>query len=442
MIWAFPVPSPSPPCPHLPTSLLLSSLSSALSVFPVLCASLHEDSRGAASLHLDNLNPVTFTEATHPLRLIDCIPPPSLRYGPSLSSLSGPSVVDYSRLPTDLCSPVRGDWKGTSCAVRVTRLGCGGVLLGLSAFHCLMDAAAVGAFLCEWGRRCGALKGGLTETSIPPIAHPPSFDRQFLVEGMKAALEAAPVTDNIFRIRLEGPAATTAENSPSPSSPDPPHVIGRVYHFPRAELESIRRAATVGCSSPDLSVHDSLFAHLMRTIARATDTVDSSEVMVCQAVNGRRVFGQGEFFGSCAFWLHHRTTYTSILSSLPLTAAAVHATHSTPDRTALLAYNGYLDSAPAYSNIQLTARITTHDFHVASWRHSGMYDVDFGDGPCSFCGPSQGRFTRYVIFLDTPRGSAGEGGVDVCLALEDKHWEAMRQQGHLHEYRSADHVDT
>ena len=63
-----------------------------------------------------------------------------------------------------------------------------------------------------------------------------------------------------------------------------------------------------------------------------------------------------------------------------------------------------------------------------------MYDADFGSGVPLFAGPTVFHLPRYMLFLDTPRGSEGEGGVDICLALEEGHYINMMEQGNLHYY--------
>ena len=381
---------------------------------------------------LDNSNPVQLIEAAHPSSLADCIPPAAVRYATPQPPVGWehPQLLDCARIPAGLCTMVSGDWTGTACTVQVTRFACGGVVLGLSAFHCLMDAQAAATFMGEWGRQCAALKSG--DAVIRPMLSPPSFDRSFMTGGMQQALADHPIHDHIFGI---SPTAPLPDASPSTATYVPPHVISRVYHFPRKELERIRQAAsTEGKSETSaISVHDALFAHLVQAIGAAAGTVGGEAVMVCQATNGRKVLDAPHFFGSCAFWLHHRSTNAAVQASLPATAAAIHHTHASRSGSSLLAYNAHMASAPT-THIRLTARITTHDYHVASWRNSGMYDVDFGWGAADLMGPSQQRYARYVLFGDGAKGSAGEGGVDVWLALEDEHWKRMVEQGQLHRF--------
>lgn len=52
-----------------------------------------------------------------------------------------------------------------------------------------------------------------------------------------------------------------------------------------------------------------------------------------------------------------------------------------------------------------------------------VYNFNFGFGAPVYAGPGlaskENAFCRkFMIFLDTPRGCEGEGGVDVWLALE------------------------
>ena len=431
MLWAFPLPPSTAVDSHMATPLLVASLASALDSFPVLCSSLHEDTRGAATLIFDNANPVALVEATHASPLSDCIPSTSDRYGPPQppKSWSHPQLVDSALIPADVCTAVSSDWTGAGCSVQVTRFACGGVVLGLSAFHCLMDAQSAATFLGEWGRQCAALKSGQTPAAM---ANPPVFDRSFMTDGMEAALTQRPIKEHIFRI-LDGPAPPTA--AAPPAGWVPPHVVGRVYYFPRTELEAMRRAAQGEAS--EISVHDALFSHMNAVIGAATGTVSEEAALVCQAMNGRKALGQPHFFGSCAFWLNYRSNHAAVQASLPATAAAVHHSHASPDRTDLLAHNGYMGSAPTTAHAQLQARITTRDYHVASWRNCGMYDVDFGSGRPALMGPASNAHARYVIFTDGPKGTEGEGGVDVWLALEDEHWKRMVEQGRLHKYATS-----
>ena len=153
---------------------------------------------------------------------------------------------------------------------------------------------------------------------------------------------------------------------------------------------------------------------------------------------GRRALGQPHFFGCPSFWLHHRSTFASILASLHRTALAVHHTHASPSRAELLAGEGYLATFPTYADVRIVPRLTTHDLHVASWRHSGMLDADFGQGPATFAGPNVYGAARYMIFMDTARDcEEGVGGVDVYLALEDEHFKRMLEQGMMHRFATS-----
>ena len=106
MLWAFDLPSSTPPASHLPTALLLSSLSSALSVFPVLCASLHEAPDASVDLHLDSSNPVLLTDASHPSPLSSHIPPPSIRYAPPNPPPPSPTRTwSTARASPPTCAP-------------------------------------------------------------------------------------------------------------------------------------------------------------------------------------------------------------------------------------------------------------------------------------------------------------------------------------------------
>ena len=175
MMWAFHAPPSVAADSHMPTPILLTSLAATLDVLPVLCAALLQDSTGAATLRLDNSNPVVLTEASNTALLSDCIPPPAVRYARPQppKQWTHPQLVDRSLLPaSDVFTAVSGDWTGASCSVQVTRWACGGVVLGLSAFHCLMDAQAAATFVGEWGQQCAALHAGLTAAILP--AHRPS----------------------------------------------------------------------------------------------------------------------------------------------------------------------------------------------------------------------------------------------------------------------------
>ena len=411
---------------HMPAPLLLASLAATLDTFPILCASLQENGKREAAMRLDNSNAVVLVEAVHSSPLSSCIPTPNNRY----DTANAAGGWDCSLIPNDVRTPVNNDWTGTACAVQVTRWACGGVLLGLSAFHCLMDAQSAATFMREWGRQCAALKAGLTAAAVP--SEQPVFDRAFMLDGMREAFSKQPSHDHIvYRI------CDTAQPPMPPPGWTPPHVVSRVYHFPRAELDAIRRSATAPNSEVSLSVYDALYAHLIAVLGAAAGALGEDEVLVSQLLNGRKLLGEPHFFGSVGFWLQHRTTPAAIQSDLPATAAAIHHSHSSQDRTTLLAYNGFMASAPSMAHIQLGLRVFTHDFHVSSWRNQGMYDVDFGSGTADMAGPGPQPVPRLMFFAEGARGSVGEGGIDVWLSLEDEQWERMMQQGQLHKYAAA-----
>lgn len=354
-----------------------NSISSVLNDYPILCASLHEDSCGNLSMHVDNQNPVSFIEATCPTRLEDCISLPSQRYSPSFSSPSSPSSsplnlsYDCSLIPSDLLYPAPMNWSGAALYLQWTRLACGGCFFRLSGFHTI-DFQSASTFVSEWGRRACALKASEHEDSPSmKVLHTPHFDRSFLIDGIEEAFKSNPLSSCVYSKATEAPKGVAPPTSPSDQ---PPALVNHIYHFPRSELEAIRSAATPSSSSPSepipiISVYDSLYAHMMQVICKASNTVSEDAVMVCQAYNGRRVMGQPHFFGSTAFWLCYPTTFTSVISSLPTTALNVHNSHSSQTKSSLLAFNGYLASFSKYSEIQLSVNVIDYDLHISSWRN-------------------------------------------------------------------------
>ena len=107
---------------------------------------MQPNSEGEAVLCVDNSHPALLVEATHSAPLASIVPLPSHRYA-AASSVEG---WDCSLILADVCSPCSTDWTGLGCSVQMTHFACGGVVLGLAAFHCLMDAQASATFAREW----------------------------------------------------------------------------------------------------------------------------------------------------------------------------------------------------------------------------------------------------------------------------------------------------
>ncbi|CAF3884755.1 unnamed protein product [Adineta steineri] len=402
----------------MPSLELQSTLSDALNHFSILAGRITEDLNGNATIHLNNEG-VLFTEAQCQDQTLDYF----------INRTTDDDELDYNNINSaDLEVPASRDWTGPMMSIQITRLQCGSVILSISAFHCLMDAQSAAYFINTWA------SGGNTPK------HHPMFDKSFVLLS----------SDELLNNSITRPSDCVFNRNVTPSSTSAfiqvqqQRVITKVYHFSTNELKNIKAEAMKNLSSTVdyISTYDALYAHMILTIASATQTsfTEENKIKILQSFNGRSSFVGSyssavlHYFGSFPFWLYSKviTQEPPTLSSL---AQLIHEMYTKQTEKSLKYYNAYLSSDDG--NIrknQVDADIINRDFHCTSWRKVHMLDASFGstDNYPIYSGPTKQQYPRYFVMMDTHRR---DESVNILLGLREQDYQRSLEQNIIHKYR-------
>jgi shikimate O-hydroxycinnamoyltransferase len=398
----------------MPSDYLQTTLSNTLNYFPILAGRLTQDAKGNATIHLTNEG-VLYTEAECPNQSLDYFIPRT----------ASDKEFDYEHINTsDLAVRVNNDCTGPCMSIQVTRLKCNSVILNITAFHCLLDAHSVSFFINTWA-------------SAKPPEPMPMFDKTFVLHptGQQISSIITRPKDCVFS-RSINPSAGSAFVQEQQQ-----RVICKVYYFSTNELENIKKEASKDLpnSIDYISTYDALYAHMILTIAQATQTSLTDNIKILQSLNGRSSFVASQspavlnYFGSFAFWLYAKipSDQEPTLSSL---AQLIHEMYSKQSEHSLRDYNAYLmsDDGVIKKN-QVDADIINRDFHCASWRKINMLGAKFGNsGFPIYSGPTDQLYPRYFAMKDA---HATDQSVNILLALKEQDYQRMIQQNILHKYR-------
>lgn len=352
----------------------------------------------------------------------------------------GPSMAHFEGLP--------------GVAVQMTRFRCGGFAVGVTATHCLADAACLLQFVHSWAERSRLLfdiepqdgppssRGRLAARRPEPVFDPGLLDRHAGPAG-GAGLDAARVElarslpmhrfdwwavdapgypgwaeASTVPTRPAGDELRALRLSPSAFPPWPTwdrsapvdHVQIR---FGRDEVARMREAAQAGGpergGAPLLAVSrlDAVLAHMWILIARARQLQDTDEPVYLDITLGLRARVRpplpDAFLGS-PILLGHVSRPGSELCSAVAAAAATTTTTTTIGSVARSirqmmsrftpeAVGAYLHDAAHEVSPQRLWQCFLGERHtiVTSWTRAGAYGVDFFGG-----GGGRGVTPRYV----------------------------------------------
>lgn len=294
--------------------------------------------------------------------------------------------------------------------VQLTRYTCGGLVIGAVSHHQVADGQSMSVFFTEWAaavRTAGAAlptpfldRSAVAAPRIPPA---PAFDHrnvEFRGEGSRSHSYGALPLERMRNLAVHF---------------QPEFVAGLKARVGGA------RCSTFQC----------LLAHAWKKITAARDLSPEEYTQVRVAVNCRGRAGPAvptDYFGNMVLWAFPRMQVRDLLSASY--AAVVGVIRDAVARVEERYIQSFVDFGEVAAGDELAPTAAEPgtafcpDLEVDSWIGFRFHDLDFGGGPpCAFLPPDV-PIDGLLIFVPS---CAVKGGVEMFMALDDQHVEALRQ---------------
>ncbi|KAM3335201.1 hypothetical protein ACQJBY_029548 [Aegilops geniculata] len=318
------------------------ALAKALVPFYPLAGRIGVDGGGRAEVHCAGQGAL-FVVARSDLTvdgLVDCQPSPELRR---------------------LFVPRFEDSPSIMCAIQVTFMGCGGVILGTALHHAAVDAASVFHFFRTWsafsrdrdGPGSAALDlpchdRTLLRARTPPMVHPDAFT----VFCPKLSLS-----------KMSGP------------------VVSEIFAVSEDQVAALKRACTGGEDGRRVSTFVAVSAHVWRSLCAARRLPPDATTRLTFPANVRRVLRPplpARYFGNAIITLGTAGKVRNIGSEgLASVAGRINGAVRRMDDELVRSAIDYLEMN---GGKQPAGTLPETELRVFSWLGMPMYDANFGWG--------------------------------------------------------------
>jgi hypothetical protein len=294
--------------------------------------------------------------------------------------------------------------------VQLTRYTCGGLVIGAVSHHQVADGQSMSVFFTEWAaavRTAGA--------ALPT----PFVDRSAVAAPRSPP---APAFDH-RNIEFKGDHSRGHSYGVLPLD----RMRNIAVHFPPEFVAGLKaRVGGARCST-----FQCLLAHAWKKITAARDLSPEEYTQVRVAVNCRGRASPAaptDYFGNMVLWAFPRMQVRDLLSASY--AAVVGVIRDAVARVDERYIQSFVDFGEVAAGDELAPTAAEPgtafcpDLEVDSWIGFRFHDLDFGGGPpCAFLPPDV-PIDGLLIFVPS---CAAKGGVEMFMALDDQHVEALRQ---------------
>lgn len=374
-------------------------------------------------------------------------------------------------------------WADAPClAVQVTTFKCGGRAIALQAAHPIADAMALSFVVKDWAANAKALKDIDSQNSsegIAAIVPPPCFNPALLdrcgagdIETPQPDLELVKIARALPSHRYDWwdssasqcPWDSTAATVPTALQAKPMlltddagepmpwkdwdvalPVAHYIIHFSQAEVRTMWEAVPTDLQA---SKHDALIAHVWACINRARGLADDEENVHLDITLGLRARLSppvpDKFMGSPIILAD--VSASGREASLGEPTAVVKKIKSTIALFTSEKISAHLHDKLHVASPQRIWQTFQGKRHIilTSWVHTGVHEVDFGDGPplyveavmppCDGCVQVMEAAPRVKNDENGAKSSWWAGGVDMSVHLEQTAMERLLKEPLLRRY--------
>lgn len=282
--------------------------------------------------------------------------------------------------------------------VQVTRLRCGGVVLGQAMHHSVVDARGAALFFETWA----SISRG---AGTPPV--PPCFDHTLL------AARPAPART----VQYEHP-----EYKPEPEPVDPVSAsmyASAIITMTKAQVGALK-ARCAGCST-----FRAVVALAWQCVCRARDLPASAETRLYSMVDMRARLDPPlppGYFGNAVIRTSVSATVGEVVCSPVVHSARLVRAATSQGNEHARSLVDYLEGVDTM-NLPRSGISRTH-LRAISWMGMSLSDADFGWGAPAFMGPALMYYSGFVYVMNAP---GKDGALAVVLSLEPESMPAFRK---------------
>ncbi|KAL2338666.1 hypothetical protein Fmac_013112 [Flemingia macrophylla] len=387
-------------------STLKNSLSRVLVPFYPLAGRLHSIPNGRLELHCNATGvPFVVAESSSPLQhLADDF---------SVSRLSSehhPLVptVDYTLLIHEV--PL--------LLIQLTRFACGGVSIGMTISHAVVDGPSAAHFMYEWARLA---RGEPLQTS-------PFHDRRVL---RAREPPSAPLTDCHVHKEFHHPPLLLGKNDNAEERKKKTTMA--VLKLSKTQVETLKRRANENGSCYNYSRYESVAAHIWRSacMARGHKHVQPTQLIVTVDTRCRMkpALPKG-YFGNAtldiaAFGLAGDLVTKSLGYVCGIIRGAIEKVDDEYIRSEIEFLKNQEDLRRIHQNETFYGN---PNLAVVSWLTLPMFGMDFGWGKEVLMVPATHDFDGDFMLLPGPHG---DGSLLVALGLQLAHVDAFKKHFYL-----------
>jgi len=317
--------------------------------------------------------------------------------------------------PMDLSTPTTEP----VCKFQLTYFTDGGLAIGFTGFHCILDGTSLFEFLTNWG----AMHRG------QPILVPVENRSLLISEGNPPSMEH----EEFF---VRPPAPPVSDSDPKPQPPPAPVTKSIIAEFPVEILNKLKEDCSVDLPEGSwISTNDALSALIWQRILTVRGHNDEDIVKLGMACNARSLrsppLPKG-YFGNVNFFICVKSTKQEIVSStLSQVAWKIRqgVMEITPEK--IQSSLDFVHSQPDPSKV-IPGFVGPTGFAMTSWNKFPMYDIDFAGFAPRFIGIPPLPFSGLALMLDTPKR---DGSIYVQIGLEASHMNALLVDEIWNKYR-------
>jgi hypothetical protein len=378
------------------------------------------------------------------------------------------SFVPPAAIASALVSDAAGEALKPVLAIQVTKLKCGGFVLAAKCAHPLADISAFTHFIKDWA---SVSRSMLADTATPLLD--PIFDSGRLDSQAAGDINSEKPDPSIVEQAERLPLHRYDWWAPSNGCPWPikapdvfqvegeiPTPVGKpmpwaewdvnapvssyIVHLHRDQVEWLYGEATrdVPASSPRISRHDVVLAHIWSCVMRARGLQDDTGPVHCDLVYGVRPAYQlsDAFMGSPIIMINAELPGTTVAGTAsvktipmwPLAKCIRETIVKVADKTHLAAH---LHSVAYEKSPQRIwqAFLGRRHILVTSWARAGLYDIDFGLGGegISYADGVVPDMDGTVLIKEAPGPYCAktwtDNGVDVSINIRDEDMQRLIQ---------------
>ncbi|CAN6307745.1 unnamed protein product [Urochloa humidicola] len=397
-VLAYPAPAPS-------NKALKEGLRKAVAPYPHLAGRLAVDGRGSRFLDVNNEG-VLVVEAAVSADLADLL-------------ADGMASANVDELyPT----PPEENVGAAMLQIKLNRYKCGGLVIGIICHHHVADGHSMSTFFTMWAT---AVRAGKDFTAPSP---PPFLDR-----AATAVPRPTPVPAFHHRsIEFKGRGNELSSKPEAAVVPVTDKIRNLTVHFTDEFIAGLKARAGVNrCST-----FQCLLAHVWKKITAARDLKPEEYTQVRLAVNCR---GRADpavpmgFFGNMVLWAFPRLQVRDLLNSSY--GRVVHAIRDAVARVDGEYVQSFVDfgavaDASGEDLVATAAAAGTMlcpDLEVDSWLGFQFHQMDLGTGPPRAFLPPDLPIEGLMVFVPSSAGVAAGGGVDLFVAVAERHVEMFER---------------